>query len=230
MAPTPGAVERAQIVSSLIDLGNIIWADLLRKVLESSLNTMVVSHIVFAHSLVVSTLGKSMNKAELVNVVAKATGQSKLSVQNTVASLLHSLTAALAKGERVTLVGFGTFERRQRQARFGVNPQNPKQKLKIEAAKVPVFRAGQELKDITDGKAKMPAMPKSVAAVEPKKEAKKEAKPAAKKAAAKPAKKAAAKKSAAKKPVAKKAAAKPAKKAVAKKAVAKKPVAKKKKR
>ncbi len=226
MAPTPGAVERAQIVSSLIDLGNIIWADLLRKVLESSLNTMVVSHIVFAHSLVVSTLGKSMNKAELVNVVAKATGQSKLSVQNTVASLLHSLTAALAKGERVTLVGFGTFERRQRQARFGVNPQNPKQKLKIEAAKVPVFRAGQELKDITDGKAKMPAMPKSVAAPE----AKKEAKPAAKKAAAKPAKKAAAKKSAAKKPVAKKAAAKPAKKAVAKKAVAKKPVAKKKKR
>jgi len=226
MAPTPGAVERAQIVSSLIDLGNIIWADLLRKVLESSLNTMVVSHIVFAHSLVVSTLGKSMNKAELVNVVAKATGQSKLSVQNTVASLLHSLTAALAKGERVTLVGFGTFERRQRQARFGVNPQNPKQKLKIEAAKVPVFRAGQELKDITDGKAKMPSMPKSVAAPE----AKKEAKPAAKKAAAKPAKKAAAKKSAAKNPVAKKAAAKPAKKAVAKKAVAKKPVAKKKKR
>lgn len=172
-----------------------------------------------------------MNKAELVNVVAKATGQSKLSVQNTVASLLHSLTSALAKGERVTLVGFGTFERRQRQARFGVNPQNPKQKLKIEAAKVPVFRAGQELKDITDGKAKMPAMPKSVAAPEPKKESKKEAKPAAKaKAAAKPAKKAAAKKSAAKKPVAKKAAAKPAKKAVAKKVVAKKPVAKKKKR
>ncbi|CAN5477235.1 hypothetical protein BH11CYA1_BH11CYA1_11770 [soil metagenome] len=166
-----------------------------------------------------------MNKAELVNVVAKATGQSKLSVQNTVASLLHSLTSALAKGERVTLVGFGTFERRQRQARFGVNPQNPKQKLKIEAAKVPVFRAGQELKDITDGKAKMPAMPKSVAATE--------AKPAAKaKVAAKPAKKAAAKKSAAKKPaakkaapkksVAKKAAAKPAKKVVAKKAVAKK--------
>lgn len=166
-----------------------------------------------------------MNKAELVNVVAKATGQSKLSVQNTVASLLHSLTSALAKGERVTLVGFGTFERRQRQARFGVNPQNPKQKLKIEAAKVPVFRAGQELKDITDGKAKMPAMPKSVAAPEPSKEAKPKAK-----AAAKPAKKAAAKKSAAKKPVAKKAAAKPAKKAVAKKAVAKKPVAKKKKR
>jgi DNA-binding protein HU-beta len=162
-----------------------------------------------------------MNKAELVNQVAKATGQSKLNVQNTMASILHSLTSALAKGERVTLVGFGTFERRQRQARFGVNPQNPKQKLKIEAAKVPVFRAGQELKDITDGRAKMPALPKSVMAAEEK---------PAKKAAAKPVKKAAAKsasKSTAKKSTAKKAAAKSAKKAAPAK---KKPVAKKKKR
>lgn len=161
-----------------------------------------------------------MNKAELVNQVAKATGQSKADVQNTVASLLHSLTSALAKGERVTLVGFGTFERRQRQARYGVNPQNPKQKLKIEAAKVPVFRAGQELKDITDGRAKLPALPKSVMAPEEKPAKKAAAKPA-KKAAAKPAKKAAAKK-----PV-KKAAAKKAAKPV-KKAAAKKPAAKKK--
>jgi len=174
------------------------------------LNTMVVSHIVLALQL--STLGKSMNKAELVNQVAKATGQTKLNVQNTVASLLYSLTGALAKGERVTLVGFGTFERRQRQARYGVNPQNPKQKLKIEAAKVPVFRAGQELKDITDGRAKLPNLPKAVMASEDK---------PAKKAAAKPA----AKKSAAKKPAAKKAAAKPAKKAAPAK---KKPAAKKK--
>lgn len=47
MAPTPGAVDKAQIVSSLIVRGNIIWGDLLQKVLESSLNTMVVSHIDF---------------------------------------------------------------------------------------------------------------------------------------------------------------------------------------
>ncbi|MFX7764320.1 HU family DNA-binding protein, partial [Acinetobacter baumannii] len=78
-------------------------------------------------------------------------------MQNAVASMLHTLTAALAKGDRVTLVGFGTFERRQRQARTGVNPQNPKQKLRIEAARVPVFRAGQELKDIVDGRAKLPS-------------------------------------------------------------------------
>ncbi len=200
------------MVSSLIELANIFISEKALEVLESKLNTMVVSHIVLALQL--STLGKSMNKAELVNQVAKATGQTKLNVQNTVASLLYSLTSALAKGERVTLVGFGTFERRQRQARYGVNPQNPKQKLKIEAAKVPVFRAGQELKDITDGRAKLPNLPKAVMAAEDK---------PAKKSAAKPA----AKKSAAKKPAAKKAAAKPAKKAAPAK---KKPVAKKKKR
>ena len=135
-----------------------------------------------------------MNKAELVNSIAKATGQTKVEVQNSVGALLHSLTAALAKGDRVTLVGFGTFERRQRQARTGVNPQNPKQKLKIEAARVPVFRAGQELKDIVDGRTKQAALPKAVTAT---------ASAAPKKAAAKP--KAAAKKKA------------PAKKAPAKK-------------
>jgi DNA-binding protein HU-beta len=135
-----------------------------------------------------------MNKAELVNSIAKATGQTKVEVQNSVGALLHTLTAALAKGDRVTLVGFGTFERRHRQARIGVNPQNPKQKLKIDAARVPVFRAGQELKDIVDGRAKMPALPKAAAATSsaPKKAA---AKPkAATKKKAAPAKKSAKKK------------------------------------
>jgi DNA-binding protein HU-beta len=103
-----------------------------------------------------------MNRADLVDSIADATGQSKMQVGQTVAALLHSLTGALARGERVTLVGFGTFERRQRQARVGVNPQNPKQKLKIEAARVPAFRAGQELKDIVDGRAKLPALPKDI--------------------------------------------------------------------
>lgn len=126
-----------------------------------------------------------MNKAELVNEIAKITGQTKLDVHNSVAALLHELTTAMAKGERVTLVGFGTFERRQRQARMGVNPQNPKEKLKIGAARVPVFRAGQELKKIVDGKARIPNLPKSVEGTpKPKKDAKAKpakAKPAAKK-------------------------------------------------
>ncbi|CAN5422527.1 hypothetical protein BH10CYA1_BH10CYA1_02800 [soil metagenome] len=136
-----------------------------------------------------------MNKAELVNSIAKATGQTKVEVQNSVGALLHTLTAALAKGDRVTLVGFGTFERRQRQARTGVNPQNPKQKLKIEAARVPVFRAGQELKDIVDGRTKQAALPKAVTAT---------ASAAPKKAAAKPKAAAAKKKAPAKKAPAKK--------------------------
>lgn len=130
-----------------------------------------------------------MNRAELIDAVAKATGQTKVSVQNTVAAVLHTITGAVARGERVTLVGFGTFERRQRQARLGVNPQNPRQKLKIEAARVPAFRAGQELKDIVDGRAKLPALPKSVAqAAKPKKAAKPAA--AKKKAKAAPSRKA----------------------------------------
>jgi DNA-binding protein HU-beta len=142
-----------------------------------------------------------MNKADLVNSVAKATGQTKLNVHNTVAALLHALTSSLAKGERVTLVGFGTFERRHRQARYGVNPQNPKQKLKIDAAKVPVFRAGQELKDVVDGRAKQAPLPKAAASHDEKPKAKKAAGKAPKKAAkAKAAKKAPAKK----KPAAKK--------------------------
>lgn len=104
-----------------------------------------------------------MNRADLVDSVAKATGHTKLNVHNTLTAVLHSITGALSRGDRVTLVGFGTFERRQRQARMGVNPQNPKQKLKIDAARVPAFRAGQELKDVVDGRIKLPALPKSVA-------------------------------------------------------------------
>ncbi len=98
-----------------------------------------------------------MNKSELVTAIAHSTGQSKIEVHSAVAATLHVLTAALAKGERITLIGFGTFERRQRQARVGVNPQDPSQKLKIPAAKVPAFRSGQELKDIVGGKSKLPS-------------------------------------------------------------------------
>ncbi len=122
-----------------------------------------------------------MNRADLINAVADITGQTKQQTGNAVNAILHTITGALAKGDRVMLVGFGTFERRHRKARSGVNPQNPRQKLTIQAAKVPAFRAGQELKDIVDGRSKLPAPPKAES---------KTSKPA-KKAAAKPAKKAA---------------------------------------
>ena len=85
-----------------------------------------------------------MNKAELVNTIAKTTGQTKLQVHNNVAALLHTLTVGLAKGERVTLVGFGTFSVSKRAARNGRNPQTGAV-IKIKAKKVAKFKAGKEL-------------------------------------------------------------------------------------
>lgn len=95
-----------------------------------------------------------MNKAELISEIADLTGGPKTEIGDTVTALLHSITYALHKGERVTLVGFGTFERRNRSARTGHNPQTMKT-LRIPASKVPAFRAGSELKDIVDGRQRL---------------------------------------------------------------------------
>lgn len=98
-----------------------------------------------------------MNRAELVDAVAKATEQPKSEVSRTLGALIHCVTSALSKGDKVTLVGFGTFERRQRKARTGRNPRTLAP-LRIAAAKVPAFRAGKELKDIVNGRAKQPSL------------------------------------------------------------------------
>ena len=131
-----------------------------------------------------------MNRAELVEQVAKATGQPKSEVTRTLSAFIHTITGALSHGDKVTLVGFGTFERRNRKARTGRNPRTLAP-LKIAAARVPAFRAGKELKDIVNGRAKQPnlvlAKPKTAKPV------KKAAAPATKK-AAKPIKKPVAKK------------------------------------
>ena len=127
-----------------------------------------------------------MNRAELVEQIAKATGQPKSEVTRTLSALIYSVTGALSKGDKVTLVGFGTFERRSRKARTGRNPRTLAP-LKIAAAKVPAFRAGKELKDIVNGRSRQP----NLVLARPAKAAKaggKKAKPA-KKAARKPAKK-----------------------------------------
>ena len=94
-----------------------------------------------------------MNRAELITEVADLTGQPKTQVSTTLSAMLHSITGAIAKGEKVTLVGFGTFERRTRQARTGRNPRTLAP-LRIPASKVPAFRAGMELKSIVNGKAR----------------------------------------------------------------------------
>jgi DNA-binding protein HU-beta len=94
-----------------------------------------------------------MNRAELIGQIAELTGQTKTEVGGTITAIIHSITGAMSKGDKVTLVGFGTFERRNRQARTGRNPRTMAP-LKIASAKVPAFRAGSELKEVIDGKVK----------------------------------------------------------------------------
>ena len=87
-----------------------------------------------------------MNKEELVRQVAKKVDIPQGKVHNCVNAMVESVTEALSDGEKVTLVGFGTFSVRERAARNGVNPRT-KKALKIPSKTVPVFRPGKELKE-----------------------------------------------------------------------------------
>ena len=88
-----------------------------------------------------------MNKAELVAAVAEKTNFTKKDAEAAVNALLATVEDALVKGEKVQLIGFGTFETRERKARQGRNPRKPEEVIKIAAAKAPVFKAGKALKD-----------------------------------------------------------------------------------
>lgn len=87
-----------------------------------------------------------MNKTELVNAVAEAAGLSKKDASSAVDAVFGTIQTALAKGEKVQLIGFGNFEVRERAAREGRNPQTGAS-IKIAASKVPAFKAGKALKD-----------------------------------------------------------------------------------
>ncbi len=87
-----------------------------------------------------------MKKVELVASVAEKAGLSKKDAEKAVAAVLDSIVAAVAKGEAVQLVGFGTFEARAREARQGINPKT-KEAITIAATTVPAFKAGQAFKD-----------------------------------------------------------------------------------
>ncbi|MFZ0430421.1 MAG: HU family DNA-binding protein [Acidobacteriota bacterium] len=87
-----------------------------------------------------------MNKGELVDAVAKDAKISKAEAQAAVDSVVNSVTKALKKGQKVTLVGFGTFGTTKRAAREGRNPQTGKP-IKIPAKKVAKFTPGKALKD-----------------------------------------------------------------------------------
>ena len=87
-----------------------------------------------------------MNKAELVAEVAKLADLNKKQADAAVAAVIDAVTYALKKGEKVQLVGFGSFEAKERAARMGRNPQT-KEEIKIPATKVATFKAGKALKD-----------------------------------------------------------------------------------
>jgi DNA-binding protein HU-beta len=89
-----------------------------------------------------------VTKAELANEVSSAVeGLTKKKAAEIVDAIFSAIQGALAKGDKIQAVGFGTFEVQQRSARKGRNPQNPKEEINIPAKKVPVFRAGKALKD-----------------------------------------------------------------------------------
>ena len=87
-----------------------------------------------------------MNKTELVAAMAEKSGLSKKSAEAALNALTSAVEGALKKGDKVQLVGFGTFEVRERAARTGRNPQTGAQ-IKIAASKNPAFKAGKALKD-----------------------------------------------------------------------------------
>lgn len=86
-----------------------------------------------------------MNKVELIAAVAAKAELSKKDAEKAIAAVVASIEEALVKGDKVQLIGFGTFEVRERAARVGRNPQT-KEEIKIDASKQPVFKAGAALK------------------------------------------------------------------------------------
>ena len=88
-----------------------------------------------------------MTKKELAESVVEKTGLKVKAAEKSVNAIIESITEALKKGDKVQLVGFGTFEVRQRAARTGHNPQTGKE-INIPATKVPAFKPGKALKDV----------------------------------------------------------------------------------
>ncbi len=91
-----------------------------------------------------------MNKQELVAQIAEKSELTKKDSESALNAFIETVQEALADGDKVQLVGFGTFEVRHRKAREGRNPRNPEEKIKIPASKAPVFRAGKGFKEIVN--------------------------------------------------------------------------------
>ena len=92
-----------------------------------------------------------MNKTEFIAAVAEKAEISKKDSEKALKAFVDVVTDSLVKGDKVQLVGFGSFEVRKRAARKGRNPQT-KEEIKIPASKAPVFKAGKALKDVVNKK------------------------------------------------------------------------------
>ena len=91
-----------------------------------------------------------MNKTQLIEVVAAKTGLKKKEADAAVAAVFGAIEEALAAGEKVQLIGFGTFEVKERAERIGRDPRT-NEEIKIEASRAPAFKAGKVLKDAVNG-------------------------------------------------------------------------------
>lgn len=91
--------------------------------------------------------GCIMNKADLINTMSEKSGLSKKDTEKALNAFLESVEEALTQDDKIQLVGFGSFEVRERAARKGRNPQT-REEINIPASKVPVFKAGKALKDV----------------------------------------------------------------------------------
>ncbi|MFJ4630405.1 HU family DNA-binding protein [Streptomyces sp. NPDC088847] len=165
-----------------------------------------------------------MNKAQLVEAIADKVGGRQQAAE-AVDAVLDAVVRAVVNGDRVSVTGFGSFEKVDRPARYARNPQTG-ERVRVKKTSVPRFRAGQGFKDLVSGSKKLPRGGEVAVKKAPKGSLSGTASATVKKAAAKKttAKKATAKKTVAKKTVAKKATA-TAKKATVKKATAKKTTA-----
>jgi len=94
-----------------------------------------------------------MNKSQLIAAIASKTELSKKDSEKAVKAFVDVVTEELKKGEKVQLVGFGTFEVAKRAAREGINPKT-KETIKIPASKAPKFKAGKSLKEVVNSKKK----------------------------------------------------------------------------
>ena len=91
-----------------------------------------------------------MNKSDLIAAVAAKTGDTKKNAEASINALIDVIAESLKDGEKIQVVGFGSFEVRERAKRKGRNPQTGKE-MKIAAKKAPVFKAGKALKDAVNG-------------------------------------------------------------------------------